>query len=338
MTTVETLGRAYDLYRRTATSRSAILLLLANLIPLVGVVFFGWSLLTILVLYWLENGIVGFWNVPKIVMAQGSLIPRLPDLPESAAIAATGSAAGAAALQEQWRKAQLAQDALRDVGAQTAAGAAAAATAASGGSGTAGGEAAPGSALPPTFTVTTSQGTQLLGPRAAARLAAVPRTGLAIFFAFHYGMFWLVHGIFVFALPAFAGFGGDSFGGSAPCFDATGFPIECPSGAFGEVIWPSVLIGAIALFISHGASFFLNYLGRGEYLTATPGGQMGRVYGRVVVLHLTIIFGSFVVAFLGSPIGALLVLVVLKTAFDLGLHLRERRTSGPPLPRAAAAT
>ena len=93
-------------------------------------------------------------------------------------------------------------------------------------------------------------------------------------------MFWLVHGIFVFALPAFAGFGGDgSFGGSAPCFDATGFPIECPSGAFGEVIWSSVLIGAIALFISHGASFFLNYLGRGEYLTATPGGQMGRVYG-----------------------------------------------------------
>ena len=95
---------------------------------------------------------------------------------------------------------------------------------------------------------------------------------------------------------------------------------------------------AFAWITSHGASFFLNYLGRGEYLTATPGGQMGRVYGRVVVLHLTIIFGSFVVAFLGSPIGALLVLVVLKTAFDLGLHLRERRTSGPPQPRAAAAT
>lgn len=342
MTTVETLGRAYDLYRRTATSRSAILLLLANLIPLVGVVFFGWSLLTILVLYWLENGIVGFWNVPKIVMAQGSMIPRLPDLPESAAMAATGSAAGAAALQEQWRKAQLAQDALRDAGAQSA-GAAAAATVASGVTGAAGGEAARGSALPPAITVTTSQGTQLLGPGAAARLAAIPRTALAIFFAFHYGMFWLVHGIFVFALPAFAGFGGggsgsDSFGGSAPCFDATGLPIECPSGAFGEVMWSSVLIGAIALFISHGASFFLNYLGRGEYLTATPGGQMGRVYGRVVVLHLTIIFGSFVVAFLGSPIGALLVLVVLKTAFDLGLHLRERRTSGPQLSPVAAAS
>jgi len=31
--TIETLGRAYDVYRRTATSRSAILLLLANPAP-----------------------------------------------------------------------------------------------------------------------------------------------------------------------------------------------------------------------------------------------------------------------------------------------------------------
>ena len=71
---------------------------------------------------------------------------------------------------------------------------------------------------------------------------------------------------------------------------------------------------------------------------------MGSVYGRVIVLHLTIIFGSMVIAFLGSPIGALLVLVVLKTAFDLGLHLRERRaaaararaTAAPPSPTSSS--
>jgi hypothetical protein len=39
--TVDTLGRAFDLYRRTATSRSALALLIANAIPLVGVLFFG---------------------------------------------------------------------------------------------------------------------------------------------------------------------------------------------------------------------------------------------------------------------------------------------------------
>jgi Family of unknown function (DUF6498) len=299
--TVDTLGRAYDLYRRTATSRSAILLLLANLIPLVGVLFFGWSLLTILVLYWLENGIVGIWNVPKIILAQGSLLPRLPDLPESAALSATGSPAAAAALQEQWRKAQAAQ-AAEDAQAGQAT------------------PAIPSAARPPSLR-------SVLGPRASARLSAVPRAGLAVFFAFHYGMFWLVHGIFVFTIPMFAAARSDSF-----CFDASGFPIGCGGGAFGEVLWPSVLLGGIALFLSHGASFFLNYIGRGEYITASPAGQMGAVYGRVVVLHLTIIFGAFVIALLGSPIGALLVLVVLKTVFDLGLHLRERRRSGPQLP------
>jgi hypothetical protein len=256
MTAVDRLGRAWDLYRRTASSRSAILLLLANLIPLAGVLFFDWSLLTILVLYWLENGIVGVWNVPKIILAQGSLVTpaRAPGAP----------AAGG-----------------------------------------------------------------LLGPQARARLAVIPRTALAIFFSFHYGMFWLVHGIFVFSLPAFAGAGGGPLD-AGPCFDPTGFPEECAGGAFGALAWPSVLIGGVALFVSHGASFFLNYLGRGEHRSASPSGQMGSVYGRVVVLHLTIILGSMVVAFLGSPVGALIVLVVLKTLFDLNLHLRERRRAGTP--------
>jgi hypothetical protein len=303
MTSVDTLGRAFELYRRTMTSRSALVLLIANAIPLVGVVFFGWSLMTILVLYWLENGIVGVWNVPRILLAQGSLIPKLPDLPDSAALAATGDPARAAALQEQWRAAQAAQPSAA--------------------------AAAPASGLPGARPLT------VLGPRAAARLSSIPRIGLAIFFAFHYGMFWLVHGIFVFALPAFAG----GFGSEPACLDVLPFPpgVSVPDGAaacagaspFGTLVWGNVLLAGAALFISHGASFFLNYIGRGEYLTATAPGQMGAVYGRVVVLHLTIIFGSMFVAFLGAPIAALLVLVVLKSALDLGLHLRRHWTSGP---------
>jgi hypothetical protein len=95
-----------------------------------------------------------------------------------------------------------------------------------------------------------------------------------------------------------------------------------------------VAIGAVALFLSHGASFLFNYVGRGEYLTTSPTRQMMAPYRRVIVLHLTIIFGAFVVAILGAPIGALLVLVGLKIAFDLHLHLREHGSSGPPLPSA----
>ena len=255
---VERLGRFLDAYRRTASTRTAIALIVANLVPLIGVVVFRWSLLTILVVYWIENGIVGFWNVPKILLAQGSVVPidssRLP-------------------------------------------------------------------------------------PAAARSLAAmtvpgVGRLGLAFFFLVHYGLFWAAHGFFVLNLPAFASF---SATGLEPCLDTGTFPAfpEAAAGCAGPHVLglgveSSVLIAAVALFLSHGLSFLVNYLGRGEYLTASPTRQMAAPYGRVFVLHLTIILGAFAIALLGAPIGALVVLVVLKTAFDLRLHLREHAEAPGP--------
>lgn len=291
--TVDALGRALAVYRRTTASRSAMLLVVANAIPIIGVLFFGWSLLTILVLYWLENGIVGFWNIPKIALAQGSVVPTLPEMPEQAALSATRNPAQAAALRYAWEQARRAQAAHVAQGAL-------------------GGQGA------------------LAG---SGRLAGCGRSAMAAFFLVHYGMFWFVHGIFVFALPMFVGFRGPLAGCADP--DPFGNLQGC-GGPFGELLWSNVAIAGVALFLSHGASFLFNYVGRAEYLTASPAGQMGSVYGRVVVLHLTIIFGSFLVAFLGAPIGALLVLVVLKTAFDLGLHLRERRTADARIPAESA--
>jgi hypothetical protein len=224
---VDALTRLFDLYRTTGRTRTALALVIANAVPLIGVLFFGWSLWTILVIYWIENGIVGLWNIPKIAMARGSMNP----LPQS-----------------------------RNV--------------------------------PP---ATSALGGTIPGPG---------RVGMALFFLIHYGLFWIGHGFFVFVLPNFAGAFGD------------------PS-TFGDVAWSSVAIAAVALFLSHGASFLFNYIGRSEYLRTSPPQQMFKPYGRVVVLHLTIIFGAFVAAFLGAPIGILLILVVLKTIFDLGLHLRE---------------
>ena len=312
--TTDSLGRALSLYRRTATSRSAIVLLVANVIPIIGVVFFGWSLLTILVLYWIENGIVGFWNVPKIAMAQGSMLPTImPEMPAAAALAATGSPQAADALQAKWaaaREAQLAEQQAQEAAQRT--------------------RLAPGTA-------------GMAGVGAAMnRLAGVSRLGLAIFFTFHYGVFWFVHGLFVFALPTFGmGFGAGLGDDGVPCFPGASGPVGvpgqpgstvevlCSTGAFGDVIWSNVLLAAIALFLSHGASFLFNFIGRGEYIVQSAARQMAAPYARVLVLHLTIIFGSVVVAILGAPIGALLILVGLKTAFDLGLHLREHRSSGP---------
>jgi len=297
---VDTLGRALDLYRRTATSRSAIALLVANAIPLVGVLFFGWSLLTILVLFWIENGIVGFWNVPRILLARQSIAESLPDMVRYAGFDKAESAEAAALLESRMREAQ----------AQ--------------------------------ITVETSRGVRTINPSALllGRLGGIAHAVLAVFFLIHYGLFWLVHGIFVFALPTF-------FGGlTAECIGGiTTLPPGFPPGSgieglqacgtpYGEVVWSNVAIAAVALFLSHGASFLLNYVGGREYLTTSPARQMAAPYGRVVVLHLTIIFGAMAVAVLGAPIAALVVLVVLKTAFDLRLHLREHRDGLGPLPQA----
>jgi hypothetical protein len=273
--TVEALGNAAAIYRRTADSRALVALIVANAIPLVGVLFLGWSLWTILVIYWLENGIVGFWNVPRMLLAGGQLVPEA-DL-ERAMATAQGP------LRNDTPERRFAQAQL--------------------------------SAL------------LRLGRNG---LPGFARLGLAGFFLVHYGIFWFVHGVFVFALPAFAG----DFGGGSSFTPGDGVPNSGPpfaaggGNAFGDILWGSVLLAVVALFISHGVSFLLNYVGRGEYRRTSPAAQMAAPYTRVVALHLAILFGAFAIASLGAPVAALVILVLVKTFFDLSLHLREHRSRG----------
>lgn len=51
-------------------SRPALLALLAaNAVPLAGVLYFDWSLFGVLLAYWAESGVVGLFNVPRILLA-----------------------------------------------------------------------------------------------------------------------------------------------------------------------------------------------------------------------------------------------------------------------------
>ena len=135
------------------------------------------------------------------------------------------------------------------------------------------------------------------------------------FFIFHYGLFCLVHGVFVFVL-----FGHDAFG-----HESFGFGPFGPLENIGEVFSQQHLWwGVVALAASHLWSFFVNYLGRGEYRRTAAIILMGQPYARVVVLHLAILLGAFISFGLGSNIGILTILVIGKTALDLTLHLRER--------------
>lgn len=47
-------------------------LILVNLVPLVGVTVLGWNLYDVMLLYWLENGVVGAFMILRILTAAGA--------------------------------------------------------------------------------------------------------------------------------------------------------------------------------------------------------------------------------------------------------------------------
>ena len=206
-------------YRVGSSVGAVIALIVANLIPLIGVLFFGWSVWNILIVYWLENGIVGVFNVLKMATAQG-----------------TGH------LEE------------------------------------------------------TTWGNRPIAETRKSRL--IP------FFIIHYGLFWVVHGIFVLTLP----------------FLFTGEP-----GSASGVDPATILFAAIVLGMSHAASYWWNYLHGGEYRRMSAAQLMYAPYGRLLALHMTIILGAVAIGTTGAQSAAVAILVAIKIAIDLGLHLAEHR-------------
>lgn len=51
---------------RTLLSPSTIILFVTNLVPLGGVIFWGWDAFVLLMLYWLETAVIAFWTVVRI--------------------------------------------------------------------------------------------------------------------------------------------------------------------------------------------------------------------------------------------------------------------------------
>lgn len=147
------------------------------------------------------------------------------------------------------------------------------------------------------------------------------------FFMVHFGGFTGIHGIFV--LTMFGKSDGDFMHRTSwPCFFAfIQVLLNVVREAF-SIMTPEMRLGILALFGSHGISFVYNYLIKGEYARTNPGKLMGAPYARVVVMHVAIIAGGFVLVALKSPAVLLLVLVVLKTFVDVKLHFYEHRKKG----------
>src|SRR5262245_4447150 len=225
------MDRLLAWYRVGSSIWAVAALVLANAVPLIGVLFFGWSVWNILIVYWLENGIVGLFNVLKMAAATG-----------------TGQVQGMSINNRP--------------------------------------------------------------------VAGNSKVTLIPFFVMHYGIFWVVHGIFVLTLP----------------FLFTGEP-----GSASGVDPLAILFAGIALALSHGVSYWWNYLHGGEYLHMSAAQLMFAPYGRLLVLHMTIILGAVAIGTTGAQSAAVAMLVLFKTAIDVGLHLAEHRRAAPPPPEVVAA-
>jgi hypothetical protein len=153
----------------------------------------------------------------------------------------------------------------------------------------------------------------LVRPPEGKGLLVVANLFAAVFFTVHYGMFCLVHGVFVFSL----------LGRDASVIE--NFP---SLRAAGTVFQGGTLLALAALVASHGVSFVRNYLFGREYRDTTVNDQMFSPYPRIVVLHVAILFGAFAIQALGSPVFLLVLLVIGKTILDLVLHRREHRKRG----------
>ena len=215
-----------------------IAMLVANALPVVGVLCFGWDAFAIVLLYWSENIVVFFYNVLKMAFVKA---------------------------------------------------------------GQSGGH---------------------LG-----KLFMIP------FFTVHYGGFTAVHGVFVLAFfnQDSGGFNPFPSGDTWPCFLVF---VQLLFNVIRQtlmIVPPNMLYAIAALFFSHGVSFVYNYFYKGERNRTNLGKLMSQPYGRIIMLHIAVLFGGFLTMAMGSPVGVLLILVLLKTIVDVKLHLRERKKNQPSI-------
>lgn len=120
--------------------------------------------------------------------------------------------------------------------------------------------------------------------------------GLILFFLFHFGIFMSAHGIFLIFLGLIR--------------------LSVLKAVFG------ILIAYISMIISHGVSYFTNFVAKKEFLRTSLSQQIFQPYGRVMVMHFTILIGGSL--FINnSSIAPVILLIIMKTIVDLFSHLKE---------------
>lgn len=153
---------------------------------------------------------------------------------------------------------------------------------------------------------------------AGARLGAAGLPGAVLasaFFTVHYGMFTAVHGMFVVLLFGAGELGRGALDGglASPALGMAAYLLAERAG------W----LAALAIVLVH-LSGLAQWLARTRELPTPQKELMGGPYGRIVVLHATLIASGFLVHALQTPVAGALLLVALKLGYDLVTLGRER--------------
>jgi hypothetical protein len=220
------LPGAGTLVDRLLGNRPALAALVINLLPVAGVIWLGWSGATLVVIYWLENVVLGVFTLARML---------------TVAVAQRGA----------WGLLAMA----------------------------------------------------FLGP----------------FFCFHYGIFCMVHGIFVLAI---FGDGAVMQGNSFDPTDVVGLALAMVPGA---------KLALIGLVIWHALKFGLFFLGQGQHRRSTVTGEMGAPYARIMIVHVGIFAAGFGLAAAGDPLVGVFALVLLKAVIETWVELTP---AGRPTPTA----
>lgn len=136
---------------------------------------------------------------------------------------------------------------------------------------------------------------------------------MGAFFTVHYGMFCMGHGVFVISLFYPQASEAMAHGGLFA-------PIEFLRTA---ELWPGFLWAVAGIMLAQAGRMLHE---AGTLRERDFGKIMLSPYGRIIILHVTLIFGGMLVMALDTPVAGLVFLIVLKTAFDLGLiHLLKKK-------------
>lgn len=201
------------------SQRSVVALIIANLLPLYGVYYLGWSISQIVILYWFENVIIGFYNVLKMLY-----------------------------------------NTKQDIGEVLV------------------------------------NGKPVQGSLTAVKAFMIP------FFIMHYGLFTFVHGVFIFIFFVFSIEQGDIAG----------------SRDIGYLF-----LNGLMIFISHGISFFTNYIGNDEKSRTDISTLMFSPYLRIVAMQLVVIFGGMIYMNTGRNDVSLYILIIFKIFTDAWSHIKQ---------------